>query len=53
MRLTHLFLLGVALCSGGPAHSLSRPFSGNASYYGKRLQGHRMANGRRYNRHAL
>jgi rare lipoprotein A len=53
MRLTHLFLLGVALCSGGPAHSLSRPFSGNASYYGKRLQGHRMANGRRYNRYAL
>ena len=53
MRLTHLFLLWVALCSAGPAYSLSRPFSGNASYYGKRLQGHRMANGRRYNRHAL
>jgi rare lipoprotein A len=53
MRLTHLFLLGVALCSAGPAHSLSRPFSGSASYYGKRLQGHRMANGSRYNRHAL
>jgi rare lipoprotein A len=53
MRLTHLFLLGVALCGAGPAHSLSRPFSGNASYYGRRLQGHRMANGRRYNRHAL
>ena len=28
-------------------------FSGVASYYGKHLQGHRMANGRRYNRQAL
>ena len=36
----------------GPfAHS--RPFSGSAGYYGQHLQGHRMANGRRYNRHAL
>jgi rare lipoprotein A len=53
MRLTHIFLLAAAFCCAGPAHSLSRPFSGSASYYGKRLQGHRMANGRRYNRHAL
>jgi hypothetical protein len=53
MRLTHIFLLAAALCCAHPGYSLSRPFSGNASYYGKRLQGHRMANGRRYNRHAL
>jgi hypothetical protein len=46
MRPTHVFLLAAALCCAGPAHSLSQPFSGNASYYGERLQGHRMANGR-------
>jgi rare lipoprotein A len=53
MRLTHIFLLAAALCCAHPGYSLNRPFSGNASYYGKRLQGHRMANGRRYNRRAL
>jgi len=53
MRLKLIFLLAGALCCADPALSISRPFSGNASYYGKRLQGHRMANGRRYNRHAL
>ena len=53
MRLTHLLLLGTAFCCAGPAYSLSRPFSGNASYYGNHLQDHRMANGRRYNRRAL
>jgi rare lipoprotein A len=53
MRLTHIFLLAAALCCAHPGYSLSRPFSGNASYYGKRLQGHRMANGRRYNRRDL
>jgi rare lipoprotein A len=53
MRLTHLLLLGAAFYCAGPAYSLSRPFSGNASYYGNHLQGHRMANGRRYNRHAF
>jgi rare lipoprotein A len=53
MRLTHIVLLAAALCCAEPGHSLSRPFSGNATYYGKRLQGRRMANGRIYNRHAL
>jgi rare lipoprotein A len=53
MRLAHLFLLTVALYCVASAHSISRPFSGVASYYGKHLQGHRMANGRRYNRQAL
>ena len=53
MRFTHLLLLGTAICCASLAHSLSRPFSGNASYYGKHLQGHRMANGRPYNRRAL
>jgi rare lipoprotein A len=53
MRLTHVFWVAAALCCAGEAHALSQPFSGYASYYGKRLQGHRMANGRRYDRHAL
>jgi rare lipoprotein A len=51
-RVTALLAIFALTCSA-TAREVSRPVTGIASYYGRTHQGHRMANGHRFDRHKL
>jgi rare lipoprotein A len=52
-RVTALLAIFALTCSATAAREVSRPVTGIASYCGRTHQGHRMANGRRFDRRKL